>query len=112
MRIPGADDAARPGGRKQVGAVTLTDVARHAGVSQPTASRVLNGSSRKPAPDVVDAVRKAAAELGYIPNAQAQALARSSTGLLGLIVHDIADPYFSTIVSGVQESASAQHRQM
>ena len=57
-------------------AVTLTDVARRAGVSQPTASRVLNGSLRKPAQHIVDAVRKAAEELGYSPNAQAQALAR------------------------------------
>jgi LacI family transcriptional regulator len=93
-------------------AVTLSDVARRAGVSQPTASRVLNGSTRKPAAHVVEAVRKAAAELGYIPNAQAQALARSATGLLGLLVHDIADPYFSAIASGVQRAAAGQQRQV
>ena len=93
-------------------AVTLTDVAVRAGVSQPTASRVLNGSARKPAPHVVEAVRRAAQELGYVPNAQAQALARSTTGLLGLVVHDISDPYFSTIASGVQRAAAARDRQM
>lgn len=93
-------------------AVTLTDVAVRAGVSQPTASRVLNGSSRKPAPHVVEAVRKAALELGYIPNAQAQALARSTTGLLGLLVHDITDPYFSTIAGGVQRAAALHQRQV
>ena len=83
-----------------------------AGVSQPTASRVLNGSARKPAPHVVEAVRRAAEELGYVPNAQAQALARSTTGLLGLVVHDISDPYFSAIASGVQRAAAARDRQM
>lgn len=88
-----------------VAGVTLSDVARRAGVSQPSASRVLNGSSRAPSPTIVDAVRRAAAELGYVPNAQAQALARSTTGLLGLVVHDIADPYFSAIAGGVQEAA-------
>lgn len=93
-------------------AVTLTDVAARAGVSQPTASRVLNGSARKPAPHVVEAVRRAAEELGYVPNAQAQALARSTTGLLGLVVHDISDPYFSAIASGVQRAAAARDRQM
>lgn len=93
-------------------AVTLTDVALRAGVSQPTASRVLNGSARKPAPAVVAAVRRAAEELGYVPNAQAQALARSTTGLLGLVVHDISDPYFSAIASGVQRAAAARDRQM
>jgi len=93
-------------------AVTLTDVAIMAGVSQPTASRVLNGSARKPAPEIVDRVRQAAAELGYTPNAQAQALARASTGLVGLVVHDIADPYFSGVASGVQRAASDRNRQM
>jgi LacI family transcriptional regulator len=92
--------------------VTLTDVARRAGVSQPTASRVLNGSARRSAPDIVDRVRRAADELGYTPNAQAQALARASTGLLGLVVHDIADPYFAVVASGVQRAASAAGRQM
>ena len=92
--------------------VTLTDVALRAGVSQPTASRVLNGSSRRPSPAVVEAVRRAADELGYISNAQAQALARSQTGLVGLVVHDIADPYFSTIAAGVQAEAAQRDRQV
>lgn len=92
--------------------VTLTDVALRAGVSQPTASRVLNGSTRRPSPAVVEAVRRAAEELGYISNAQAQALARSQTGLIGLVVHDIADPYFSTIAAGVQSEAVERDRQV
>ena len=92
--------------------VTLTDVALRAGVSQPTASRVLNGSSRRPSPAVVEAVRRAADELGYISNAPAQALARSQTGLVGLVVHDIADPYFSTIAAGVQAEAAQRDRQV
>jgi len=95
-----------------VAGVTLSDVALLAGVSQPTASRVLNGSSRKPAPAVVEAVRRAADALGYVSNAQAQALARSYTGLVGLVVHDIADPYFSTIAAGVQGEASQRDRQV
>ncbi|SNS93401.1 LacI family DNA-binding transcriptional regulator [Rhodococcoides kyotonense] len=86
-------------------AVRLSDVAAAAGVSQATASRVLNGSSRIPGEGVADRVRAAAADLGYVANAQAQALARSSTGLIGLVVHDVADPYFSSIVRGVQNEA-------
>lgn len=83
-------------------AVRLTDVASEAGVSLATASRVLNGSARKPAADISEKVRAAAKKLGYFPNAQAQALARSTTKLVGLVVRDIADPYFSTIARGVQ----------
>ncbi|CAN3128404.1 LacI family DNA-binding transcriptional regulator [Mycobacterium sp. smrl_JER01] len=93
-------------------AVTLQDVAARAGVSQATASRVLNGSARIPGEGVADRVRTAARELGYVPNAQAQALARASTGLLGLIVHDIADPYFSSIVRGVQAAARTARKQV
>ena len=92
--------------------VTLDDVAALAGVSQPTASRVLNGSARTPSPAVVEAVRRAADELGYVSNAQAQALARSYSGLVGLVVHDLADPYFSSIASGAQREAAQWGRQM
>jgi LacI family transcriptional regulator len=93
-----------------VAASTLTEVARLAGVSPATASRVLNGSARTPGPDIAERVRKAAESLGYIPNAQAQGLAKSSSGLIGLIVHDIADPYFSAIARGVQAAARDEHK--
>ena len=91
-------------------ASTLTEVARLAGVSPATASRVLNGSARIPGKDIADRVRQAAESLGYIPNAQAQGLAKSSSGLIGLIVHDIADPYFAAIARGVQEAAREQQK--
>jgi LacI family transcriptional regulator len=93
-----------------VAASTLTEVARLAGVSPATASRVLNGSARIPGKDIADRVRQAAESLGYIPNAQAQGLAKSSSGLIGLIVHDIADPYFAAIARGVQEAAREQRK--
>jgi len=92
--------------------VKLTEVARQAGVSLATASRVLNGSARTPAAEIAERVKAAAADLGYVANAQAQALAKSTTGLVGLVVHDIADPYFSTIAHGVQQSAREHHRQV
>jgi LacI family transcriptional regulator len=93
-----------------VAASTLAEVAKLAGVSPATASRVLNGSARTPGPGIAERVRKAAESLGYVANAQAQALAKSSTGLIGLIVHDIADPYFSAIAQGVQAAARQERR--
>ena len=92
--------------------VTLQDVAVRAGVSITTASRVLNGSARVPRPDVSDRVRQAALELGYVANANAQALAKAVTRLIGLVVHDIADPYFSSIARGVQLAARRHERQV
>lgn len=93
-------------------AVRLADVAAVAGVSQATASRVLNGSVRRPKPEVAARVRAAAEELGYFPNAQAQALARSSASLMGLIIHDIADPYFSSIARGAQRGLAGSGVQL
>ena len=93
-------------------AVRLSDVAVRAGVSLATASRVLNGSLRSPAEAIAIRVRAAADELGYVANAQAQALARSATGLVGLVVHDISDPYFSSIVRGAQSAARERRSQV
>ncbi|SJN46657.1 regulatory protein, LacI [Microbacterium esteraromaticum] len=84
---------------------TLHDVARVAGVSLATASRVLNGSERKVAESFRERVEKAADELGYTANASAQATARGTSATVGLLVADIADPYFGLIASGVARGA-------
>jgi LacI family transcriptional regulator len=85
--------------------VTLQDVAGRAGVSLATASRVLNGTTQVRA-DLRERVLAAASALAYAPNAHAQALARSSSQSIGLICHDVSDPYFATIARGVMKSAS------
>ncbi|WP_380161107.1 LacI family DNA-binding transcriptional regulator [Kineococcus sp. R86509] len=89
------------------GPVTLDDVAREAGVSLATASRVLNGSSRVVGEALRERVHAAAAQLDYSANAQAQAMARGRSGVVGLVVHDIADPYFSSLAAGVTARAEA-----
>ncbi|GAA3435104.1 LacI family DNA-binding transcriptional regulator [Kutzneria kofuensis] len=86
---------------------TLRDVAAEAGVSPATASRALNGSTRNVSADKLASVLRAAAKLGYTPNLSAQATARGSTKMVALIVHDIADPYFSAIAAGAVEGAEA-----
>jgi len=96
--------------KRSSGTVTLMDVAHEAGVSVATASRVLNGSgTRQVRADLTDRVLAAAAALRYSTNAQAQAMARGHTNVVGLLVHDIADPFFSTIAAGVMRAAE-QHR--
>src|SRR5699024_6196835 len=83
----------------------LADVARLAGVSLATASRVLNGSTRKVAESYQRRVLEAAEELGYTANLSAQATARGTAGIIALLVADIADPYFSNIAAGVARMA-------
>ena len=87
---------------------TLHDVARVAGVSLATASRVLNGSERKVAESYRERVEKAAADLGYTANASAQATARGTSAAIALLVADIADPYFGLIASGVARGADEE----
>ncbi len=85
--------------------VTLEDVARTADVSLATASRVLNGTATVRA-DLRERVISAAAELSYTPNAHAQALAGGSQPTVGVICHDVGDPYFAAIAGGVMRVAS------
>jgi LacI family transcriptional regulator len=76
------------------GSATLHDVAREAGVSLATASRVLNGSARTVAGPYRERVEAAAEKLGYTANLSAQATARGTAAIIALLVADIADPYF------------------
>lgn len=93
------------GSSRATGPVTLHDVAREAGVSLATASRAINGSTRRVRDDYRARVIAAAKRLNYKPNYAAQAVARGTTSTVGLLVGDVADPYFSRIAAGVIESA-------
>ncbi|SIO26009.1 LacI family DNA-binding transcriptional regulator [Agromyces cerinus] len=84
---------------------TLHDVAREAGVSLATASRSLNGSTRKVNEEYRQRVLAAAAKLDYSPNLSAQAVARGTSTTVALLVADIADPYFAQIAAGVVREA-------
>lgn len=83
----------------------LADVAAAAGVSLATASRVLNGGGRLVGEPHRSKVLAAAETLGYTANAQAQAIARGTSNVMGLVVHDVTDPYFSSIADGVMREA-------
>ena len=85
---------------------TLQQVAALAGVSLATASRVLHGSGgRRVDPSLTSRVVDAAAQLRYVAHAPAQSLARSRSTMVGLLVHDIADPYFAAIAAGAMRVA-------
>lgn len=89
--------------------VRLQDVAALAGVSVPTASRVVSGSDYPVAADLRERVERAVAELDYVPNAQARALLHGNDGSVGVLVGDVGDPYFSELVHGVQTVAGPRH---
>ena len=83
-------------------------MADRAGVSLTTASRVVNHGSRRVGRSLAERVHNAVAELGYTANLQARAVATGQSTMVGVVVHDIADPYFSSIASGLIEVAGAR----
>jgi DNA-binding LacI/PurR family transcriptional regulator len=89
--------------------VTMADIAREAGVSQSTVSRVLNvtASSIPISNETRDRVMATARRLGYRPNPLARGLRGASTMLLGVIVRDIVDPFFGGAIEAVTTAAAA-----
>ncbi|MEU7022439.1 LacI family DNA-binding transcriptional regulator [Streptomyces sp. NPDC046203] len=83
--------------------VTLAEVATRAGVSPATVSRVLNGNYPVAAA-TRERVLRAVDELDYVPNGPASSLAAATSDLVGILVNDIADPFFG-IIAGAAQSA-------
>jgi DNA-binding LacI/PurR family transcriptional regulator len=80
---------------------SITDVAKLAGVSVTTVSRVINNSNHPVNSDTRQRVLNAAQELNFVPSALARALVSDSTRMIGVLVGDASDPYFATILRGV-----------
>ncbi|WP_456286701.1 LacI family transcriptional regulator [Microbacterium sp. JZ70] len=89
---------------------TLEQVAARAGVSRSTVSRVVNGGERV-SPEALEAVRRAIAELNYVPNRAARSLASRLTHVIALVVPEdttrfFGDPFFAAIVTGISNRLS------
>jgi DNA-binding LacI/PurR family transcriptional regulator len=82
----------------------MRDVASRAGVSLATVSHVIN-KTRYTAPDTVQRVLSAAKELNYYKNVHARRLAMGRSDLFGLLISEVANPYFSDIITGFQTAA-------
>jgi DNA-binding LacI/PurR family transcriptional regulator len=98
------------------GGVTVTDVARRAGVSTATVSRVMNGNPRVRA-EVRAAVTVAIQELGYVPNPSARSLMTRLTESIGVVVLESADrlfgdPFFGQLMLGISASLSENDQRL
>jgi LacI family transcriptional regulator len=98
----------KPGARRRP---TIGDVAELAGVSKATVSRVVN-STRSVAPDRAAAVREAVARLGYEPFGPAQALRQTRVRIWTVIIADIENPFFTSVVRGIEDVAHASGRRL
>lgn len=96
-----------PQNPNRAGKATLVDIARSAGVSTITASRALHGGL-----PVAEATRArilaAATDLGYTPNLLARGLVQNRTSTIGVIIIEIANPFFAPMVSAI-EGVAAKH---
>ncbi|MEE1754075.1 LacI family DNA-binding transcriptional regulator [Streptomyces sp. SP18CS02] len=95
---------------------TLEAVAAHAGVSRATASRVVNGGAGVRQP-LVDKVRRAVEELGYIPNHAARTLVTRRNGAVAVIIAEpefriFSDPFFEQQVRGISRELTAHDSQL
>ncbi|MFE3517921.1 LacI family DNA-binding transcriptional regulator [Streptomyces sp. NPDC059166] len=95
---------------------TLEAVAARAGVSRATASRVVNGGAGVRQP-LVDQVRKAVEELGYIPNHAARTLVTRRNGAVAVIIDEpefriFSDPFFSRQIRGISRELNAHDAQL
>ncbi|MEU1259300.1 LacI family DNA-binding transcriptional regulator [Streptomyces chartreusis] len=91
--------------------VTMTAVAKEAGVSQSTASRVFYGSTPV-AEHTRQAVEAAAERLGYVPNTMARSLAARGTDILGLLLRGPDNPAYGLLFSELQAHVSSAGLQM
>lgn len=85
----------------------MLDVAREAGVSTATVSRVFAGRKGAMSAETAERVRGAAERLGYVVNAVAASLRVQYTSSIGLILADISNPFFGKLASGVENTLSA-----
>ncbi|AXI76849.1 LacI family DNA-binding transcriptional regulator [Peterkaempfera bronchialis] len=86
--------------------VTIADVARRAGVSKATVSRVLNGKADVDA-DTAQRIREVIAETGYVPSSRAVGLARGRTRTVGMLVPSLTWPWIGDVLQGVVDVLEA-----
>lgn len=87
--------------------VTIEDVADKAGVSPSTVSRVLNRKAgRHMKEETKKKVEEAIKELGYTPDKYAQAMRHKETKVIGVLIPDVSNPFFASLVWGIEDKAS------
>ena len=91
--------------------ITIREVARHAGVSYQTVSRVINNSPEV-AEDTRAQVQRTIEQLDYHPNAQAVSLSRNRSNIIGMIVDRAGDAFWGPIVDGASKALTERNRFM
>src|SRR5579862_7419734 len=83
---------------------TIVDVAREANVSPKTVSRVIRGDDYV-SKETLERVQEVIDRLGYRPNRAARSLVSNRSGVIGVIIPDINNPFFSEVVRSIEDTA-------
>lgn len=85
--------------------LTINDIAKMAGVSKGTVSRVINNNPEGVSSETRNRILKLIEEVGYVPNRVARSITVSETKTIGLIIPDVQNPFFPQVVRGVEDCA-------
>ncbi|MDO5408123.1 MAG: LacI family DNA-binding transcriptional regulator [Eubacteriales bacterium] len=92
--------------------LTINEIAERAGVSKTTVSFYLNGKMNKMSEETQRRIQQIIDDTGYEPSAAARAMKSKSSGLVGVILADISEPYCAKALKGMEDAASAQEYQV
>lgn len=84
--------------------MTIDDVAKMAGVSKTTVSRILNGNYSQATEETKEKVLKIIRELNYRPNPMARGLKQMRTNIIGIILSNLSNPFWSRVLEGVEDT--------
>lgn len=87
--------------------ITMDEVAKRAGVSKTTVSRIINGNFEHVHIDTKNKVLKVVEELNYRPNALAQSLKQMKTNVIGIVLSNLKNPFWTRVLEGVEDTCHA-----
>ncbi|TVX98591.1 LacI family DNA-binding transcriptional regulator [Paenibacillus cremeus] len=92
--------------------VTINDVAKLAGVSKTTVSRILNGNFKQSKEETKQKVLDAIRELDYRPNALAQGLKSMKTNVIAIVLSNLKNSFWTKVLEGVEDTCRAMNYQL
>ncbi|WP_209124021.1 LacI family DNA-binding transcriptional regulator [Alkalihalobacillus sp. BA299] len=84
--------------------ITMDEVAKRAGVSKTTVSRIINGNFQHVHEDTKEKVLRIISELNYRPNALAKSLKQMKTNVIGIVLSNLQNPFWSSVLQGVEDT--------
>lgn len=84
--------------------LTIADVAKKAGVSKSTVSRIINGNHEQNTPETIKRVLQVIEDLDYRPNALARSLKSTKTNVIGIILSKLQNPFWASVLEGVEDT--------